>query len=228
MDAGRAFPDRRSCCPAGPMRSSTCRPTRAPLSSAPSGATATPTSRRSTSSRWDPRQTRSGPVTSRIGRTTSCRTPSASISTTPAGARSHRGRRRTGFRPARCASTGTGCRSPSRPGSATSTRPARRWSSTSRSTTTPRCGWTAGCRWRSATAAARSSAASTLPTAWSSRGTPGRGRHSRSRSSASTDRSRRRRSTTSGCGVTLDFFTADRAVAERAGHPRRRTRGQRP
>ena len=54
---------RRSCCPAAPTRSSTCRPTRAPRSSAPSGATPTRASRRSTSSRSAGR--RRGPARAR-------------------------------------------------------------------------------------------------------------------------------------------------------------------
>ena len=81
-----------------------------------------------------------------------------------------------GSRTGACASTGTAPRSRSPSASATSTRPARPSSSRSSSTTTPRSGSTASCRSRSATPAARSSAASTRPTASCSRATRGPGR----------------------------------------------------
>ena len=109
----RACPGRPSCCPAGPTRSSTCRPTRAPRSSARSGATATRASRRSTSSRSAGRRRRPARA-----RATSPTAPTTSLPHAEArrlrrlrlGARSRPPTRCAASRTGACASTGTASR----------------------------------------------------------------------------------------------------------------------
>ena len=94
---------RPSCCPAAPTRSSTCRPTRAPRSSAPSWRYADARVQEidfvEVGGPTPP--TRSGPATSPTAPTTSCPTRRASTTTTRAGERSRPPTRSAGSRTGR-------------------------------------------------------------------------------------------------------------------------------